>query len=139
MKKVIVAILLLCAKFSSGQNAANIVTIDFVKILNGHEPEALFFYQNNWKAMRDLAVKKGYIHAYRLIQTTPDSAANYNLLLMTEYTDSAQYELRETRFQELMRSGQQKGPQLLNDLKPAEFRKVVFSKNSSVVFEPEGN
>lgn len=109
-------------------------TIDFVKIKNNRRQEALFFYENNWKLYRDIAIKKGFIQSYRLLSTTADSIADFNLILITEYADSLQYKLSEERFQQIIKTTRPEGPKLLNELKPADFRQNVFFKQTETLF-----
>ena len=104
-----------------------ITTMEFVQVLNGHNEEALYYYQNNWKLLRDMAVKNGYIHSFHLLEAPPSEDQPWQFILITTYTDKAQYDLREDHFTELI---QQRGKlKLLNEKKPAEFRKTLFSKD----------
>lgn len=135
MKKLLTLILVFSVHSACAQTSAAIISIDFVKILNGHRPEALYYYKNNWKILRDSAIKKDYIRSYKLLETNIDSAADYNLILVTEYADSVQFNLREFHFQEIMNSRRNKELVLLNNIKPGEFRLVVNSNDSQVLFE----
>ena len=64
-------------------------------------------------------------------QTTPVSEDNkIGIILMTTYANQTQYEKREPHFEELIK---EKGAlNLMNDLKPNEFRKIVFSKENVI-------
>ncbi|MEM9679377.1 MAG: hypothetical protein AAF901_03555 [Bacteroidota bacterium] len=111
--------------FCFGQNDKKISTVETVQVLNNNKAEAIYYFQNNWKVLRDMAVAKGYIHSYSLIETTYTEEAPFHMMLMTTYIDEAQYEQRETRFRELIEA---KGAlELLNEKTPNEFRKSVFS------------
>lgn len=130
-------LLLFCLLFSSflfAQSETTVTTIDFVKIKNNRRQEALFFYENNWKLYRDIAINRGFIKSYRLLSTTADSTADFNLILITEYADSVQYKLSEERFQQIIRTTRPEGPKLLNELKPADFRQNVFFKQTETLF-----
>ena len=108
--------------------------MDFVKIKNDHRREALYFYEHNWKTYRDIALQKGYIKSYQFLTTTPDSVAGFDILLITEYADSLQLKNSEQRFQEIIKIISPEGPHLLNDLKPTDFRQILFSKKLQTFF-----
>lgn len=116
------------------QSETTVTIIDFVKVKQGKRQEVLFFYEHNWKVYRDIALQKGYIKAYKLLPTTADTAADFDLILLTEYTDSLEYALSEQRFQDIMKSTRPNGPMLLNDLKPADFRQNQFFKQTETLF-----
>lgn len=137
MKNIFLIIFLLITKLSSGQTNQAVSVIDFVKIKNNYRKEALFYYENNWKASRDIAVRKGYIQSYSLLSTTPDSSADFDLMLITVYKDSAQLSLVEERFQEIFKEMRSGGPVLLNDIKPGDFRQNVFSKKAETIFSSD--
>ena len=46
---------------------------------------------------------KGYIKSYQLLLTVADSLSNFDLMLITEYADSAQEKLSEERFQQIIK------------------------------------
>lgn len=103
-----------------------ISTIDFVEILNDNIDEALYYYNNNWKELRNKAIDKDYILSYQLLQTPLTDNNKIQLLLITTYATKEQYDKREEHFQELIKNSG--GLKLLNDKKPDEFRKVAFFK-----------
>lgn len=134
MKNMLIILsLLFCSTYIFAQNHTDISVIDFVKIKNNHRQEALFYYEKNWKAARDIAVRKGYIKSYSLLSTDADSVANFDLILITVYKDSTQFNLTEERFAEIFKEIRNGGPLLLNDLKPAEFRQNVFYKKADLI------
>ena len=103
---------------------AEVVTVDFVKVLNGNTEEAVYYYENNWKQHRIEAAKRGLISSYKLLfKTSTDGQTD--ILLVTEYGSQAQYENREKNFAAIMRDARGDGPVLLNDKVPDEFRDVV--------------
>lgn len=112
----------------------NIQVIDFVKVKENRFNEANYFYENNWKVYRDLAIKKGFVKSYKLLSVQSDSATDFNFILITEYADSNQLKLSEPRFQEIIKKLRPSGPVLLNELKPSDFRITVFSKKTETVF-----
>lgn len=127
MRSIIVLILLCSALTSSAQaNTNTITTLDFVEILNDHEAEALHYYHHNWVLLREEAFEKGYIHSYEILETPWSADAPFHLILRTTYANEEQYALREEHFGELI--GASGGLDLLNDLKPGDFRRSVYSK-----------
>ena len=120
---------LLSALFFSCVNAQlddRISTIEFVQILDNNTAETDYYYQNNWKILREMALKKGYIHSYELLETPFDETGPYHRILITTYSNEKQYALRETHFEELIK---EKGPlRLLNAKKPDAFRKREMGK-----------
>ncbi len=120
-----------------GQTSSSVSVVDFVKVKNNKLPEALFFYENNWKVYRDIALRNNYIVSYKLLQTSADSIANFDLVLITEYADSSQLKLAEERFQKIIKETRPTGPKLMNDLKPNDFRQNVFVKQAQTLFSPD--
>jgi hypothetical protein len=126
--------LLFCLIATLFAGAQTVLVMDFVKVKNGKYAEALFFYENNWKMYRDIALQKGFISAYRLEKTSADSAAPFDLLLITEYPDSTIYHKSEENFRSILATTRPSGPLLLNDLKPADFRQNVFLKVTETIY-----
>lgn len=120
-------IVLLCICFiSHGQQNDKISTIDFVQILDGNKEETVYYYQNNWKVLRDMAIKKEYIHSYQILEVPYSEEEPFHLMLITTYLNNQQYEQREKHFTELIK---EKGAlKLMNDKDPGEFRKNLFNK-----------
>lgn len=137
MKNILIITLLLLTNILFGQSQQTITVIDFVKIKNDKRQEAIFFYENNWKVYRDIALKKGVIKSYKLLTTSADTTANFDLMLITEYADSAQFKLSEERFQKIINTIAPKGPKLLNELKPKDFRTNVFLKKTETLFSSD--
>ena len=139
MNKNIFLLLLggLFAGESFAQKNAPIWVADFVKVKSGHRTETLFFYENNWKLYRDTALAKGYISAYRLLETMPDSLGDFDFILMTAYPDSAAYAKSEEHFQPILKTLRPEGPKLMNNLKPADFRENLFFKTCKTVFSAD--
>ncbi len=125
-------LLFLAATIKAGSQT--VLVMDFVKVKNGNYAETLFFYENNWKLYRDIALQKGFITSYRLEKTTVDSTAPFDLVLITEYRDSTMYHKSEENFSDILATARPKGPLLLNDLKPADFRQNVFVKVTETLY-----
>nr|WP_298995301.1 hypothetical protein [uncultured Allomuricauda sp.] len=102
--------------------------MDFVQILNENREETLYYFQNNWKVLREMAVKRGYIHSFDVLETPFSEDAPFELILITTYKNEEQYGAREEHFRELI---DEKGElDLMNDKKPGEFRKTLFNKEN---------
>ena len=108
--------------------------MDFVKIKDGKKAEALYFYENNWKVYREVAVEKGFIQSFQILSVLPDSLNNLDLILITTYKDSLQYVKSEEHFQSIIKELRPNGPKLLNQLKPTEFRQNVFARKTQSLF-----
>ena len=107
-----------------------ISSIDFVQIQNDNKAEALYYYQNNWKVLRESAIEKGYIHSFQFLEVEPTEEAPFHIILITTYGNEAQYAKREEHFSELIEA---RGDlRLLNEKKPGEFRKILFGKERAV-------
>lgn len=109
---------------------AEILSVDFVKVLNNNLDEALYYYENNWKRYRSEAARLGYISSYRLLVRTSDEGG-IDIVLLTGYKDEAQYRDREENFAVVMNRGDGEGPRLLNETPPNEFREVYDAGNYS--------
>ncbi|MEM6362336.1 MAG: hypothetical protein AAF731_19770 [Bacteroidota bacterium] len=111
---------------ATAQSDTRISTIEFVQILDDNREEALFYYQNNWKVLREMAVKKSYIDSFGLLEVEFTEDQPYHIILMTTFANKDQFEKSEQHFEELIKA---KGPlRLLNEKKPGEFRKNLYLK-----------
>lgn len=125
--KQLLLIFMFTASLCYGQKDYSITSMDFVEVVDANEEEAWFYYENNWKVLRQMALKKGYIQSFKLLKDMSKGKNNFSIVLMTSYKDSLQFQKREEHFQELIK---QRGVlSLLNEKQPAEFRKTVFSKD----------
>ena len=111
----------------SKAQSKQVSTIDFVQILNDNKDETIFYYENNWKIMREWAMEEGVIAGYQLLEVPYSEDAPFHLMLITTYKDQKQYDKAEEKFQVLIeRKGERK---LLNEIQPGDFRKIVMSKS----------
>ena len=134
MKNILLFCIILSPLFGKAQTQNTISIYDFVKIKNNHTKEALYFYEQNWKHYRDIALKKKYIVSYRLVSVMPDSASDFNLILITEYADSLSYAKSEENFAQIIKETRPNGPLLLNQLKPADFRINLYYRKMETIF-----
>lgn len=100
-----------------------IKVVELVKVLGGHLPEAEFFYRNNWKALRDEAIKRGVIDSYTWAVADPKEDSEWDIILITRYKSEEQYAASEDNFRKIIKELRPNGPMLVNGLKPEEFRK----------------
>jgi hypothetical protein len=110
--------------------STTITVIETVKIKDNKRAEALFYYENNWKLLREKALEKGSIHSYELIEATADEKADFDIVLVTRYAHQAQFDKSEENFQKLIKEliTDKGGLKLKNKLKPADFRQNMFVK-----------
>jgi len=134
MKKLIILIFLFSAMRPLAQSHLPVSEIDFVRIKDNRKAEALYFYENNWKVYREMALKKGHIRSYHLLTAKADSLANFDIMLVAEYAHSVQYKSSEAHFQQIIKELRPAGPKLLNELKPADFRINLYSKAAVNLF-----
>ncbi len=67
IKYILAVALFLVVNLAAAQDRSAITDIDFVKITDSHRQEALYYYENNWKIFRDIALKKGVIKSYKIL------------------------------------------------------------------------
>mgnify|MGYP001947179251 FL=1 len=103
--------------------------IEAIKIKNEHREEALFYYHNNWRALRLTALDLHYIDSFELVEITPQTNAEFDLLLVTRYVNKTQQSQSEQRFEKIIANSP--GLKLLNGIKPSDFRESVFVKMSN--------
>jgi hypothetical protein len=117
------------------QKTVPIVVIDFVKVVNGHEAETAYFFEQNWKKYRAAALKKAYISGYQMLKLSPENKAGFHYALVTFFQDSASYKQVEANFRPIMARISPKGPRLLNEVKIPDFCAITQSFTGSVLIE----
>jgi len=116
MIKFKLSILFLMTMISYHGSAQSFSTVDIVKVKSVYEKEAMYFYNENWKAFRKEAYKKGFISGYQILRSATDSTNHFQLILITEYSDSTAFARQEDNFRPIMKSISPKGPKMLNDI-----------------------
>ena len=111
-----------------------IETIDFVKIKEGRRDDARYYYENNWRAYRAAAVKRGLIDSFDYVEITADEGSAFDLLLITRYQGQEQYDNREKIFEPIMKELSPNGPFLRGTSKPDDFRQVVHAYTGKSIF-----
>lgn len=102
------------------------VLMDYVKIKDGRRDEALFYYENNWKIYREIALKRGYIQSFEIIEIAPNEKNQFDLILVTRYADEEQYKNSEKNFEPILKEARPNGVLLKSDLQPENFRQNIF-------------
>jgi hypothetical protein len=133
--KVILTCFLLLVITGTGHAQSNpISTVDVVKGKQKFEKEVMFFYEQNWKAFRDEALRLGHISSYQLIRTATDSTGHFSLILITGYPDSLKFRMVEENFRPIMQKLAPKGPKMLNEVKRNEFLEYLTGFEGEVLF-----
>ena len=73
-------------------------------------------------------MEQGIIASYEFIRTERTDDYPIDIILMTTFQNEEQYDNREKNFQVIMEGRQL---DLLNELKPGDFRKTLFVKEKS--------
>lgn len=79
-------------------------SVDLVRTLPGAQADYVRSIETNWANARRLARERGAVLSYRAFVAPPDSARGWDVLLMTEYADSAAWQAREEVFQAIFAS-----------------------------------
>ena len=79
-------------------------TVDLVSTMPGQQAEYVRSIEANWSSARAIAVERGAVLSYRALVTSPDSGFGWDILLMTQYTDSTAWANREGIFEEIFAS-----------------------------------
>ncbi|MBK9214391.1 MAG: redoxin domain-containing protein [Chloracidobacterium sp.] len=117
---------------SSGNGPISVV--EFIKVKGGKRDEARYFYENNWRAYRDVAAKRGVIESFEYIEIVAPHNAAFDIILITRYKDAAQFTNSEKAFGPIMKELRPKGPLLKGTFAPDEFREIVYSYTARSVF-----
>lgn len=83
---------------------APVWAIDLVRTLPGAQLDYVRSIETNWAGARTIARERGAVLSYGAFVAPPDTARGWDVLLMTEYADSAAYANREETFQEIFAS-----------------------------------
>ncbi len=79
-------------------------TVDLVRTLPGQQAEYLRNIEANWAGARRIARERRVVLSYRALVARPDSLRGWDVLLMTEYADSAAWSQREASFESIFAS-----------------------------------
>lgn len=110
----------------NGQQDERMSLMIFVEILNDNKEEAIFYYQNNWAAIADMGIERGWMESQQILETPYSEEEPYHLILIVTFFNEEQYDNREEPYFELKKEF---GPEkFMNDKKPDEFRKELYKK-----------
>lgn len=84
--------------------ARSVWAVDLIRTLPGQQEEYLRNIEQNWAQGRRILHGEGGVRSYYALADSPDSLQEWDVLLMTEYPDSAAYEAREATFEEVFAS-----------------------------------
>lgn len=135
MRFFFIGLLLLSATAFSQQT--ELTRVELIKVKKGHLENALAFYEHNWKAYRDSALKAGHIKSYKLLRVDSDSL-NTDIILMTTWPSRETYNRREEVFQGIMKTiGTSNGPAFKNGFNRREVITTVGSYLSESIFKSD--
>ena len=78
--------------------------VDLIRTLPGAQADYIRSIKANWTNGRNLARARGAVLSYRALVAPVDSARGWDVLLITEYADSAAYARREATFDSIFKS-----------------------------------
>ncbi len=92
---------------TSGAKAAatagpSVWSVDLVTVLPGERGRYERFLEANWARARRTARAKGEIRSYHALFTADTTVSGWQVILLTEYPDSAAYGRREEIFQPIL-------------------------------------
>ncbi len=79
-------------------------TVDLVKTLPGQQGNYMRNIEANWNSGRNIARSRGAVLSYQAMVAPQDSSRGWDIILMTEYSDSTEWSRREVTFQEIFAS-----------------------------------
>jgi|GEM_PF-6924068 hypothetical protein len=91
------------ARVQLAQPSKSVWAVDFVRTRPGQSARYLVSVHQNWARARNYAQRAGYILSYKAYLTRADSAGDFDVLLLTEYADSASYARREENFDKIFK------------------------------------
>jgi hypothetical protein len=100
---------------------AQVTTVDIVRVKGAYEKEALYFYENNWKVFRQMALEEKYISGFDFVKSPADSTGLFTIVLVTQFADDASYKNVESNFRGIMQKVSPAGPKMLNSVTRKEF------------------
>ncbi len=71
--------------------------VAFIRMKPGMETAYLNYIANDWKKNQEASKKEGLILSYKVLTTEAHGAADFNIMLMTEYKDLATMEANENK------------------------------------------
>ncbi|HEX8397496.1 MAG TPA: nuclear transport factor 2 family protein [Pyrinomonadaceae bacterium] len=118
--------------------SASVWAVDFVKTRGGRQADYLQFIERNWAQARAFMKEKGIVSNYQVLSLSQNQAAEWDVLLMTEYKDSAAYEKREAVFNEFAEYRKtSRSAQKGDKINPREISEIKFNRTFAEPISPE--
>ena len=127
MKKLVIFFIVLCSfSICNGQENEKVSIIRFIQIVNDNYEEAIYYYQNNWKVYGEISLERGLMESFQILETPYSDEEPFHIIHIMTFKNKEIYDNREGPFYALVKElGEKK---LLNEKKPEEFRKILFTK-----------
>ena len=84
-QSIVIGLLMGVLIWGNAQESKKISTIDFVQIIGNNKDEVLYYYQNNWKVLREMAIANNYIQSFDVLETAFSDDAPFQLILITTF------------------------------------------------------
>ncbi len=85
------------AQVSRPYRNGSVWNVAFIKMKPGMETAYLNYIATDWKRNQEAMKKDGLIVSYKVLTTEAHGAADFNIMLMTEYKDLATMEANEAK------------------------------------------
>ncbi len=85
------------AQVSRPYRNGSVWNVAFIRIKPGMDTAYLTYLANDWKKNQEASRKEGIILSYKVLTTEAHGAADFNVMLMTEYKDLATMEANEAK------------------------------------------
>ena len=86
------------------QPTNSVWAVDLVETLPGQQNNYIASIETNWANARRIAQDRGSVLSYRALVAPQDSTRGWDVMLMTEYSDSTEWANRESIFQSIFQS-----------------------------------
>lgn len=134
LPEIIIALLLLllslCPCEAQAQGRTTVWAVDFVKTKEGQFDDYMKFNEAYWARARAEMKRQNTVVSYKVLTLSPESAGEWNVLLMTEYADMKMYGAREESYRaavaKIRQAGQGATP--ADGKRPRQMADIVLSK-----------
>jgi len=89
--------LVVVAQVSRPYRNGSVWNVAFIRMKPGMETAYLNYIATDWKRNQESMKKEGLIVSYKVLTTEAHGAADFNIMLMTEYKDLATMEANEAK------------------------------------------
>lgn len=113
--------------------------ISFIRIKPGMDTAYMNYLTTDWKREQEALKKEGIILSYKVIASEPHNAADFNLMLMTEYKDLAAMEASQDKADNLAQTVIGNDAKQIQGYKDRlEIREVLGTRLSrEIILEPK--